>query len=440
MVYRLSRIRNKAFWALDRVKGGRIKKSFQELEEFEYMHSDSPKMKEKTDRAIEQLISHAILTTEFYRTNCSQLNFENFPIVDKNIIRSKQQEFLSNKYSEKNTIRMSTSGSTGTPFVVYQNHEKKEKVSAELIYYNNKLGYEVGENFIFLRSLNEQNKKNKISSFLQNLDLINIGNLNDESIHNILKEIEIKSKNGSTLMSYASTLDIIRDYYNKTQKNYKYKFNIKGIISGAEMLYDDTRNVMEEFFQCKCVSRYSNQENGVLGQDDYKNNEFICNEVHYLIEVFKINEDTLAEPGEIGRIVVTDFYNYAMPMIRYDTGDIGAINYVYINGVKKKVISNFTGRKIDIVYDVNGEILSPHKISVSFWGFSGIKQYQFIQVAPKKYEVILNVNSTFNEEKNVSNKLKELLGESAELQIRYVDNIPTLTSGKRKYIMNTWVE
>ena len=33
--------------------------------------------------------------------------------------------------------------------------------------------------------------------------------------------------------------------------------------------------------------------------------------------------DEPAEPGELGRIVVTDYYNKTFPMVRYDTGDTG---------------------------------------------------------------------------------------------------------------------
>ena len=107
-------------------------------------------------------------------------------------------------------------------------------------------------------------------------------------------------------------------------------------------------------------------------------NTFILNEANYFIEILKENDEP-AEEGELGRIVVTDLYNYAMPMIRYDTGDVGSLKYMEINGVKKKVITNFTGRKIDMVYDVSGRCLSPHKVSVTFWSFPELKQFQFIQ-------------------------------------------------------------
>ncbi|AIF45572.1 phenylacetate--CoA ligase family protein [Virgibacillus sp. SK37] len=436
MDFGLSKIRNQAFWLVDKLKGGNIRDYYNNLKRAEEIDSFSPLVREKQKKAIEQLIQHSISSTNYYNRCCNGLDFEHFPIINKNIIRNRQNEFISNIFKKDQLITMHTSGSTGTPFISYQNVQKKKRVIAELIYYNEKLGYFVGKNLIFLRSLTAKNKGSKLLRFLQNLTLINVFELNDNAIDSMLKKIERKSSNGSVLMSYASTLDAFRDYFNQTNRSYS--LNVTGIISGSEMLYDDTREVMENVFQCKCISRYSNQENGVLGQDDVENNVFLINEAHYLIEIFKIDEDVLAAEGEVGRIVITDLYNYAMPMIRYDTGDIGAITYVDVKGIKKKCINNFGGRKIDMVYKVDGSILSPHKISVTFWSFTGINQFQFIQLGPRDYKVVLNVASSFNSESQIVERLYKLLGETAEIRFSYVEDIPALSSGKRKYIMNKW--
>lgn len=432
----LNKIRNQAFWFLDKINGGKIRGFYNEMKTIELMDSESDYVNESQRIAIENLINHAVSTVTFYKKNCYDLSFENFPIINKNIIRNNQDDFISESFNRNELFTMFTSGSTGTPFVCYQNIDKRKRVMAELIYYNEKLGYQVGNKLIFLRSLNERNKKSKFSSFKQNQTLVNVGELDDIQIHSTLKKVEKLSSKGALLMSYASTLDIFRTYF--LNNIHKYDFNITGIISGAEMLHDETRVIMEEVFKCKCVSRYSNQENGVIGQDELENNVFFINEAHYYIEVFKFDKDEPVQPGEIGRIVITDLYNYAMPMIRYDTGDIGAITYAYKNGVKKKVIHNFGGRKIDMVYKTDGTILSPHKISVTFWSFNGINQFQFIQIGPLDYKVVLNVKSSFKDENKVAEKLYDLLGENAKISFEYVNDIPALTSGKRKYIMNQW--
>jgi hypothetical protein len=43
-----------------------------------------------------------------------------------------------------------------------------------------------------------------------------------------------------------------------------------------------------------------------------------------LVEVVRLDEDVAADPGELGRLVVTPYFPYrdCMPLLRYDTGDL----------------------------------------------------------------------------------------------------------------------
>lgn len=433
----LSKLRGIAFWTLDNIKGGQVRNAYEDLEKYDHMDSLSTELMEYQNKALDDLLSHASTTTEFYKKYYSKdLSISDFPLIDKNIIRENQDDFLSNKYTKDQLVTTSTSGSTGTPFVCYQNREKKKRVNGEIIYYSGKVGYAVGSNLIFLRSLTDRTRKSPLHQWIQNENLIDVSSLDHKGIKKIISEMEEASKHGSMVLSYSGTYDVLRDYFIKNPIDHN--CNIHGMVGGAEMLFDDTREMMEKVFNCKCVSRYSNQENGVLGQDDIKNNNFILNEAHYYIEIFDLEKDEPAKEGEVGRIVVTDLYNYAMPMIRYDTGDIGSFVYLERNGVRKKAIGNFGGRKLDMVYDCNGNPLSPHKVSVSFWSFPEFKQYQFIQEGQKEYRVKLNVEGEFTKQDELRKMLMDLVGSQAEISIEMVDEIPTLSSGKRKYIMNNY--
>ncbi|SEG13736.1 phenylacetate-CoA ligase [Eubacterium ruminantium] len=57
----------------------------------------------------------------------------NWPVVNKSIIRSQYDSFISDVYEKDQLITMSTSGSTGTPFVSYQNEGKKKSVKRRYI-------------------------------------------------------------------------------------------------------------------------------------------------------------------------------------------------------------------------------------------------------------------------------------------------------------------
>jgi len=431
----MSKVRGIAFWSLDAIQGGVVKKAYQELKKFDAMDSRSRWLSDYQKSALRKLLNHSKDTTKFYG-NIHGIDLNNYPIVNKNIIRPKQDDFISSKYRKSDLIKMYTSGSTGIPFICYQNSEKKKRVNAEVIYYSGKVGYSLGRKLIYLRAVTRDKYKSKLLQWIQNETFIDVTNLNDKHIENILNQIDKVSRAGSMIKCYSSTLDALHDYCGRKGIYAVGKGGVYGVVSGAEMLFDDIRNDITKIFQCHCYSRYSNQENGVIGQDDTENNVFILNEAHYIVEIFKMDADELGKEGELGRIVVTDLYNFAMPMIRYDTGDIGSVAFVKRNGVNKRAITNFGGRRVDMIYDCKGNLLSPHIITNNFWQFPEIEQYQFIQESKMEYTVKINTEREFFIREEIKALLKKLLGDNASINIETVEEIPVLASGKRKYIVN----
>ncbi len=436
----LNILRRKIFWLNDRYKGGFVKEAYDDIRFCTETNSPAENnIIGHKEEPLRELLNHAVETTAYYN-GYKGLPLSNFPVVNKAIIKEHQEEFLSSSYKSKKLIEMSTSGSTGMPFTCYQNIEKKKRVNAETLYFNGQAGYEVGNRFIFLRSLTDKSKKSWWTQWLQNEKLIDTKELEDKKIEEMLADIKrASSKEPCILVSYASTYDAFAKYFRERGTDMVRGCNICGIISSSEILFDDTRKSMMEAFKCDCFSRYANMENGMLGQDiPEQPNIFVINEADYLIEILKMDKDIPADEGEIGRVVVTDLYNKAMPLIRYDTGDVGAITFVERKGAVKRAISAFGGRKIDMIYDSHGGRVSPHKISVSFWEFSELKQYQFIQEGRQEYKVKINVDAPFSKDKELINKLKLLLGEEANITLEEVKEIPVLASGKRKYIMNNY--
>lgn len=432
----LSKIRSLAFWSLDKLMGGKVHQAYRDLEKYDQLDSESKELQAYQKRRLEELINHAISTTDYYSRYKKGQGLEDFSSIDKNLIRANRTGFLSRDFDKSRLIKTYTSGSTGTPFISYMNKEKRKRITGEVLYYTNKTGYNVGDKLIFLRSLNKKTKKTRMLQWLQNENLIDVSYLDKARTEEILREVETRAKKGATLLSYAGTYDVLKKYFDENPS--KYEFNIGGMIGISEMLFDETRQTMEEVFGCPCVSRYSNQENGILGQDEELSNYFIINEAHYYIEILDMEEDRPLEPGFQGRVVVTDLYNYAMPLLRYDTGDIGSIDFVYRNGIKKKAITSFSGRVVDMIYDTRSRPISPHKISVSFAGFPGILQYQFIQETRTSYRVKLNTKEDFSSTEELESLIRSLIGQDAEISYEYVDEIPKLRSGKTRYIQSNY--
>src|SRR5690606_38801420 len=102
---------------------------------------------------------------------------------------------------------------------------------------------------------------------------------------------------------------------------------------------------------------------------------------------------------QLGRIIVTDFFNFAMPMIRYDTGDLGTMEEVLINGYNRLVLSVVEGRKLDQIYDTQGNLVSSYIVYKNMWNYTEIDQYQFIQKNTKEYLFKICIKGVFEREK-----------------------------------------
>ena len=379
----------------------------------------------KRDEYVNNLLKYAVNNTDFYKDYCNYKNIKDFPIIDKNIIKANLEKILSQEYRGKELHSMSTSGSTGTPLTVKQNRNKRNRVLAEIIYFGEKCGYYLGDRNVYLRVWTEKNRKSRLNAFKQNLVMLDIFKLDEENLESIRQTFK-NDKKIKCILGYATSLDMIGKYLLEKEDK-STMFNIRIIISGAEVLSEATRANLEKVFGCNVVSRYSNQENGILAQEPIGEKYFVINKASYYIEFLSLDSAEEAEEGELARVVVTDLFNYAMPLIRYDTGDLAIVKNHDKYG---KVITSIEGRKTDFIYNISGDMLSPHSVTNNMWGFDKIKQYQLIQEDKTTYILKLNGAKGIYKDEEIKDVFKSLLGEDADIVIEHVEGIPLLKSGK----------
>ncbi len=233
------------------------------------------------------------------------------------------------------------------------------------------------------------------------------------------------------VFSYASTLIELGKYVinNSIPSSV---FTMKTVLTAGEGIAESDRHMLENAFGCSVFRRYSDMELGILAQDNGKGGPYSLNWGSYYFECLKMDSDEPTEGDEVGRIVITDLFNYAFPMIRYDTGDLGIMHYP--DGTELPYLSEIIGRKRDCVYTVDGRLISPAKIFVMMWEEPGIKQWQFIQDSEFDYVLKINTESALNEDALIS-KFKDLLGSSSNIKIEYVDEIPVISSNKRRAVI-----
>lgn len=423
-------LRQKIFWLSDSIKGNPVKRV---LNNTQKLLDNSIPDSNSARSSLDYLLQHATASTHFYKGFNPLDGVGSFPVINKNIIRDHFDKFKSSKYDVSKCRKVSTSGSTGSPFSVYHNKEKFQKNIADNIYFSAKSNYQLGDFLVYVKIWSDTfSIKKKLDFHLKNMHPLSVFNLSDNEIKTFIEKLN-KQSSEVCFIGYASCFEKICKYLDKLEEN-PITFKTKSIITISEALNDYTRNSVKQYFGTQPLSRYSNNENGIIAQQIEEGDlRFKINDSSYVVEIFDLNSDEKLDCGQRGRIVITDLYNWATPLIRYDTGDVGIMK---LDENNRPYFTEISGRVLDLLYDTKGNLVPSH-LSAKLCKYGQFKQFQLVQKDKKSYEVNLNTDKKVDE-KQLVEEYKSYFGADAEITINYVDDIPLLNSGKRREVFNEY--
>ncbi len=427
------RARWSTYFALDKVRGGAVRTRFEkDLHAWKYGTS----VRDEEDR-IRALLRHAAETTAFYRNCDPEAPLETWPIVNKDTWRTHYEEFRSSAYPDgtPGMRLMTTSGSTGTPFTMVQDAHKVVCNTADSIFLSALGGYRIGDRIAFIRVWVDNVKKSRLQLFMENSIMMESSSLSDEAIRGMLDVI--RRKGIRVITGYASALGEISRYIDRTGMDLS-GFRVQAILPISESMPSPVRERLSAQFGCPVRSYYSNEENGIMGIENRRNESYYINSESYHYEILNMESNEAVPDGTVGRIVITDLTNYAFPVIRYDNGDSASARRTVRGDRYRLVLESLYGRRSDMLYDTSGAAVTPYVVTNNLWDVEGVRQYQFLQTGEKEYELRLNGDRGVMDVENMLGRIRPALGEDALIRVTYVDEIPVLASGKRKYIENLW--
>ncbi len=437
MVGFFERVRPVLYWGLDALKGGAVRNHYRDIA---YL-LETPSRQEasqQTQAYLRRILDHAAASTPRYRSLGPGAPLEQFPVVNKGIIKDNQDPFLADSHRGRPLHRTTTSGSTGTPFTVFQDGVKRSRHQADNIYFCERAGYAFGTRLYYLRIWNEVNRKGLLTRVLQNLVPQETGDLSGPNLDRLL---DLLARDGSTksVLAFSSTYEALANHI-KDRGALPHGIRVQTLMTMSEAMPDPAKKFLAEALGCPVVSRYSNMENGFLAQQCLEeNNEFHLNTASYHVELLDLHKDEPVPFGTLGRIVVTDLFNFAMPLIRYDTGDTGVMAERGLCGKPGPVLQRVEGRRVDFLSDTQGRLRSPYEIVNTMWKYAEIRQFQFIQEGAGDYRMLVNTgDGTFPREEELRRDLRGYLGADARIAFECVTEVPTYASGKRKKVVNNY--
>ena len=201
------------------------------------------------------------------------------------------------------------------------------------------------------------------------------------------------------------------------------------IISIGTVLTDDIRSACEEAFGVQPIDQYGAQETGLLACECPWCGHFHINAETALVEILDPNGRP-SPPGTAGRVVVTAFYNYAMPLIRYELGDFAVVGPQKLKcPIKLPTLAKVMGRYRNAFILRDGRTIYPYVPVSRLEEYLSFEQIQIVQTNPTSIEVRyvpLGLNENVNQS-GLETCLRELIDPSFTVQAIAVDEIPRST-------------
>jgi phenylacetate-CoA ligase len=162
---------------------------------------------------------------------------------------------------------------------------------------------------------------------------------------------------------------------------------LAAVMTFGEMISPDAREAIRDYFGRDPIDRYAATEAGLIAATCPHSGQYHVMAELMLLEI--VDEDGApSRPGADGRVIVTPFYNLAMPLIRYEIGDYATVAAEPCGcGRTLPTLSAIRGRSRAVFRYVDGSSGWPVVRSRQIAQFVPHRQYQLVQVALDRLEL-----------------------------------------------------
>jgi len=151
-------------------------------------------------------------------------------------------------------------------------------------------------------------------------------------------------------------------------------------VTTAEEVTAAQRGTLERAFVPNIADFYGMTELGLVAWRSGLEQPYRLPAANLLLEFLPCAAD-----AELERLVVTDLSGGAMPLVRYETGDLVRRDHTRPDAP----IMRIAGREIDCLHLPGGRRISPYRITTSLEVVEGIDQYEVVQHEDLSVEVFI---------------------------------------------------
>lgn len=393
---------------------------------------------------LKALLEHAVNKSKYYRDRFSHLKTEiedikssadlqKFPLLTRDDLQNNFKEIVCPPPG-MNVFPNSSGGSTGNPVNLFQDDIYREYSDAFELLFLSWFGLKRGDKTAIFwgaeRDFPELPFKIRLMLKLERHRHLNSFHIDQKGLDTFLTHLnEFRPE---YIYGYATSLELAAKYIIETGK---FKIRPRVIRSTAETLYEPQKEIIEKAFDCPVYNFYGSREVNNLSAQCPRREGMHVFASGRIIEVVDEN-GRQKKPGELGYLAVTDLTNISFPVIRYMIGDMGMYKSEPCScGRGYPLMSEVTGRTFEIMH-FGEKYIHGHFFANLFLGHPEVKQFQIVQETNDLLIIkIVSPNRDLDIEP-IMQKIRANVGSDVTVKLKFVEEIPPLSSGKYRYTIN----
>jgi phenylacetate-CoA ligase len=337
------------------------------------------------------------------------------------------QECIATGYRLDRLVRKRTSGSTGSPLNVY--YTPGDRIYRTILHLR----------ILFFNGMSLRDRMAHISDSRDVPDyrygFQKLGFLPKEFVYaadSAAQQLEnLRKIDPAVVYSYASSMVLLASEIMHTGDG---PIRPKLIFTTGELLNPADRKLINDAFSVQLRDIYGIVEMGDVAWQCPALQGYHLNVDAFLAEVLKNGNPVF--PGEEGYLTITNLHSRAMPIIRYEVGDvIAAPNEEPCScGCTFPRIDVLQGRADDWLYTPDGKRISPLIFVVA--SIPGVLQYRMIQKTYDRLIVEILPGPGYSDEtlKKTAEHVIEVMGPGVNVEVVEVDEIPRQSGKMRRVI------
>lgn len=347
-----------------------------------------------------------------------------FPYLHKAIVMDNKEAFLNRTFDRESLTYFTSGGSTGRGIGVWRSKEEIQIESAFVLSEWGKFGLD-WERSRIVKIGADANKRDDEDPFIYHANRLYVStfHLNDTWMDEIYRAI-IAFK-PQFIWSYPSCVEALAGHMVDRAKP---RMRLKGILLSSEGFQPHQYNLFKRAFDAPISDLYGLTErtNMAFSHESESGDGFY----YHLVDTYGYSENYRDEHGN-DEIVGTSYWNFAMPLIRYRTQDLGTIDE---NGR----IRHLQGRAQDFVIDKKGRRIPALSVNIQKYTWDYVDIYQLVQNKAGELIVRFVPKANFTEaiKESILDYLRRDYSEFFDVHLEVVNDIARTESGKRRLLIS----